>query len=47
MILYTFYHTYPLLQCKEHIQMTSNHSTINVEAKKNIVNKMTTLPSIK
>ena len=22
----TLYHTYPLLYCKEHIQITSNHS---------------------
>ena len=28
------YITYPLLQCKEYIQITSNHSKINVERKK-------------
>ena len=31
------YITYILLQCKEHIQITSNHSTINVETKNNTV----------
>ena len=30
----TLYHTHLLLQCKEHIQITSNHRTINVETKK-------------
>ena len=43
----TFYHTYPLLQCKEHIQITSNNRTINVDTKKNNrVNKITTLTTI-
>ena len=40
----TLYHTYMLLQCKEHIQITCIHSTINVETKK--VNEMKTLSSI-
>ena len=30
----TLYHTYPLLYCKEHIEMTSNHSIVNVKTKK-------------
>ena len=30
----TLYHTHLLLQYKEHIQITSNHKTINVETKK-------------
>ena len=30
----TLYHTYNLLYCKGHIQMTSNHSNINVEIEK-------------
>ena len=38
------YITHLLLQCDEHIQITINHSTINVETKK--INKMKTLPSI-
>ena len=39
----TLYHTYLLLYCKGHIQITSNHSNGNVETKKNNrVNKMTT-----
>ena len=33
-IYITIYHTYPLLYCKEHIQMTSNDSIINVKTKK-------------
>ena len=33
-IYITIYYTYPLLYCNEHIQMTSNDSTINVETKK-------------
>ena len=37
------YPTYPLLYCKEHIQMTSNDSIINVKTKKYRVNKMTKL----
>ena len=28
------YHTHLLLFCKRHIQMVSNHSTINVETKR-------------
>ena len=44
---YRFYiticHTYFLLDCKEHIQIMSNNSTINVERKNNKVNKMTKL----
>ena len=31
---------------KKHIQITNNHSTINVETKNNRVNKMKTLHSI-
>ena len=31
---YRFYHTYPLLQCKEHNQFKSNQSTIKTETKK-------------
>ena len=27
----TLYHTYPLLYCNGHIQITSNHSNVNVE----------------
>ena len=27
------YHTYPLLYCKEHIQMINNDTAINVETK--------------
>ena len=43
----TLYHTYRLLHCKRHIQLTSNHSNINVEINKNHkVNKMTTLSLI-
>ena len=42
----TLYHTYLLLQCKEHIQITSNHRTKKGEIKNNRVNKMKTLPSI-
>ena len=38
------YITYQLLYCKGHIQMTSNHSNVNVEIEKiNKVNKITTL----
>ena len=40
------YHTYSLLYCKGHIQMTNNHSNVNMETKNNRVNKMTTLNSI-
>ena len=29
------YHTYRLLYCKGHIQMTNNHSNVNMETKKN------------
>ena len=39
-------HTYPLLYCKGHIQMTSNASNINVEIKGDIMKKMTKLHSI-
>ena len=40
----TLYHTYKLLHCKRHIELTSNHRNINVEINKNNrVNKMTTL----
>ena len=45
-IYITIYHTYRLLYCKEHIQMMSNDSTINVETKNNRINKMTKLYSI-
>ena len=31
----TLYHTYQLLHCKGHIQVTSNHSIRNVERKQN------------
>ena len=42
----TLYHTYQLLYCKRHIQITSNHSNVNVETEKNNrVNKMITLNS--
>ena len=42
----TLYHTYQLLYCKGHIQITSNHSIIiNVE-KSNRVNKNETLIEI-
>ena len=41
----TLYHTYPLLYCKGHIQIKSNHSNVNVK-ENNRVNKMTTLNSI-
>ena len=30
----TLYHTYRLLYCKGHIQITSDHSNVNVETKK-------------
>ena len=41
------YITYKLFNCKGHIQITSNHSNVNVETKKNNrMNKMTTLNSI-
>ena len=40
------YHTYMLLYCKGHIQMTSNDSIINVETKNNRMNKMTKRHSI-
>ena len=39
----TIYHTYLLLYCKGHIQMTCNDSTINVETKSDRVNKITKL----
>ena len=42
----TLYHTYVLLYCKGHIQITSNHSNINVKTDKIKVNKMTILNSI-
>ena len=32
-ICITLYHTYPLLYYKGHIQIKSNHTTINVEKK--------------
>ena len=32
----TLYHTYKLLYCKGHIQMTSNNSNVNVETRKRI-----------
>ena len=32
----TLYHTYQLLYCKEHIQITSNHSNVNVKTKNTI-----------
>ena len=35
----TLYHTYPLLNCRGHIQMTSNYSTIDVQKENNRVNK--------
>ena len=41
-----FYHTYWLLFCKGHIEITSNDSTISVETKNNRINKMKTLHSI-
>ena len=31
------YHTYILLQCREHIQITNNHRTIDVDTKNNTV----------
>ena len=41
------YHTYWLLYCKGHIQITSYDSNVNVETEKNNrVNKKTTLNSI-
>ena len=46
-VYYTaLYHTYQLLYCKGHIQITSNHSNVNVETKNNRVNKMITLNTI-
>ena len=43
----TLYHTYKLLHCERHIQITSNHNNVNVETnRKNKVNKMTTSNSI-
>ena len=30
----TLYYTYQLLYCKRHIQITSNHSNVNVETEK-------------
>ena len=35
----TLYHTYPLLNCKGHIQLISNYSTIDVEKENNRANK--------
>ena len=43
---FKLYHTYPLLNCKGHIQISSNHSTINVENENNRVNKMKILQVI-
>ena len=41
------YHTYKLLHRKRHIQLTSNHSNVNVKINKNNrVNKMIILNSI-
>ena len=34
------YHTYWLLNCRGHIQMTSNYSTIDVEKENNRVKKV-------
>ena len=34
---------YLVLYCKGHIQITSNHSTVNVETKNNRVNQFTTV----
>ena len=45
-IYITIYHTYQVLYCKGHIQMTSNKSIINVETKNNRINKMTKRHSI-
>ena len=42
----TIYHTYRLLYCKEHIQITGNYSTINLKNKNNRVDKMKTLQVI-
>ena len=36
----TIYHTYMLLNCKGHIQMMSNDSTINMKTKNNRINKI-------
>ena len=38
-IYITLYHTWFLLYCKWHNQMTSSHSIINMETKSNLVNK--------
>ena len=35
----TLYHTYQLLNCKGHIQMTSNYNTIDVEKENNRLQK--------
>ena len=35
----TLYHTYSLLNCRGHIQMTSNYSTIDMLKENNRVNK--------
>ena len=41
-IIYTtLYQTYQLLYCKGHIQITNNHSNVNIETKNNRENKMT------
>ena len=38
--IYTkLYHTYQLLYCKGHIQITSNHNTIDVKKETNRVKK--------
>ena len=36
----TFYHTYQLLYCKGHTQITSSHSIINIERKKRVNKKI-------
>ena len=38
----TIYHTYWLLYCKRHIQMTSNENTINVGTKESEQNEKIT-----
>ena len=42
----TLYHTYWLLNCKGHIQISSNYSTIDVEKGNNRVKKMSMSHSI-
>ena len=39
LILHYIYYTYILLNCKAHIQTTSNYSTIDVEKENSGVNK--------